>query len=243
MRLGLIGTDSSHGGIVSRQLQRRAPPSGQRIVALWVRISNALALWRSVAATSLSSRNRRRCSARVDGAIGGRPSRRSAFGRTPRRFLEAGLPVFIDKPLANRPRDAEALVTLARAMGRLFAPASALPLAAGYGGIEASPRCAGRAAGGRGLRHWYPREPNMAGPIFLWHSTRWSWRRNSFGRVGKASRFTGGAGPRRDISAGPIPVQLAFRPLVNRENPNLASASVPKVAKWPCRIPTAGRLP
>ena len=125
MRIGLIGTESDHADEFLRMLNRESRHSGYRVNAIWgsgeERTRNLARTYEvgTVAPTPDSMLGQ------VDAVIvGDRHGDLHLPHALP--FLKAGLPVFVDKPLACSVRDAETMLDAAEKSGALLTSASAL---------------------------------------------------------------------------------------------------------------------
>jgi predicted dehydrogenase len=125
MRIGLIGTESDHADEFLRMLNREERHPGNTVTAIWgsgaertEQLAKAYGV-RSAAGTAEEMLGT------VDAVIVGD---RHADDHLPHAlpFIEAGLPVFVDKPLARRVADAEAMLDAANKSGSLVTSASAL---------------------------------------------------------------------------------------------------------------------
>jgi predicted dehydrogenase len=125
MRIGLVGVDGSHAEDFLRLFNIEGRHNQMRISAIWggtpERTQELLALAPNVnAAPALDA-----LIAEVDAVIVG--DRHGGLHRAQALpCIAAGLPVFIDKPLANVPADAKAIIDIASAAGVPVASGSAL---------------------------------------------------------------------------------------------------------------------
>lgn len=210
MRLGLIGTDSSHAELFldSFNAARRHP--GQRIVALWGSDDERARTLAKRGGDIAVVAQPEAMLGSVDGAIvGDRHGDLHLAHAAP--FLEAGLPVFVDKPLANSPRDAEALVALAHRHGAALCSASALRWQRDMEELKHRLGALGALQEVEAYGTWYP-ESEYGGPIFYGiHTVELA--QELVGPDWEGVSVTGGGSPSVTFRAGPVRVQLAFRPL------------------------------
>jgi predicted dehydrogenase len=125
MRIGLVGTESDHAADFLRMINRLERSPGDRIVAIWGeeagRSEELVAQFGQVAVVASPDD----MAGEVDAALlVGRNGNLHRAQAQP--FLGAGLPVFIDKPLACSLADAKAILDAARRSGSLVMSASAL---------------------------------------------------------------------------------------------------------------------
>jgi predicted dehydrogenase len=125
LRIGLVGTDSSHAEDFLSVLNAAERHPGFRIVALAGGETERMeALARRFGVSRIVA-DPAALVGEIDAAIiGDRDGGRHLRHALP--FLEAGLPVFVDKPLACSLADAEAMLSAARRSGALITSASAL---------------------------------------------------------------------------------------------------------------------
>jgi len=124
MRIGLIGIDSSHAEDFLRLLNAESRYPGHRVTALCgpdpVRLATLAG-----ASNLATTQNPADLVGTIDTAIIG--DRHGGLHRAHALpFIEAGLPVFIDKPLTCSVADAEAILSAARRSGSSIASASAV---------------------------------------------------------------------------------------------------------------------
>jgi predicted dehydrogenase len=127
MRIGIVGTESDHAEDLLRLMNRARRWSGCEVVAMWGADADR-ARTRTLAASHGVARIVD-APAELVGAVDavavlGRQASEHAGQALP--FLEAGLPVFVDKPLAARVADAERMVRAAAVSGAPVLSASAL---------------------------------------------------------------------------------------------------------------------
>lgn len=210
MRLGLVGTDSSHAELFLDGFNAASRHPGQRIVALWGSDQErARTLAKRGGGVAVVAQPEEMLGA-IDGAIvGDRHGDLHLEHAAP--FLEAGLPVFIDKPLANRPRDAEALVAVARRHGAALCSASALRWQRDMDELKRGLTALGALLEVEAYGTWYP-ESEYGGPIFYGiHTVELA--QELVGPSWEELSVTGGANPSAVFRAGPVKVRLAFSPL------------------------------
>lgn len=127
MRIGLVGTESDHTEDALRMLNREGRYPGFSVVAMWGAEADRtrtrlLAHCYGVAGIAAEPDG---MLGKVDAVIVGDRDGRLHLEHA-RPYLEAGLPVFIDKPLACSVADAEQLLHVATASGAPILSASAL---------------------------------------------------------------------------------------------------------------------
>lgn len=125
MRLGLIGTESDHADEFLRMLNRETRHPDLRITAIWGsgdERTQSLARTYDVVDTTATPEA---MLGRVDAVIvGDRHGDEHLPHALP--FIDAGLPVFVDKPLARTVKDVETMLDAAAKSGALVTSASAL---------------------------------------------------------------------------------------------------------------------
>lgn len=129
MKLGLVGAESFHARAFAEICNVFQRIRGVRVTHVWGERPEHAALVAEVGRVPHIVASPREMLGQVDGALlvrrdGGR---RLADARP---FLEAGIPVFADKPLANRVKEARALLRLAQQAGVPVVVGSAIPLQA-----------------------------------------------------------------------------------------------------------------
>lgn len=209
MRIGLVGTDSSHAEyfLDAFNVEKRYP--GQRIVALWGADAERTRMLAERGGVAVFAQPAAMLGA-VDGVIvGDRHGDLHYPHAAP--FLEAGLPVFIDKPLANTPRDAEALVTLARRSGAALCSASALRWQHDMDEVKRRRATLGALQEVEAYGTWYP-ESEYGGAIFYGIHTI-ELAQELVGADWADVTVTSGANPSATFQAGAVRVGLVFRPL------------------------------
>ena len=210
MRLGLIGTDSSHAEWFLDSFNVARRHAGLRIEALWgadaERTRMLAARGGDIAVVAQPEAMRGAVDAVI---VGDRHGDLHYPHAAP--FLEAGLPVFIDKPLANTPRDAEALVALARRSGAALCSASALRWQHDMEEVKRRLAAMGPLQEVEAYGTWYP-ESEYGGAIFYGiHTVEIA--QELAGATWAEVSVAGGDSPSATFQAGPIRVRLVFRPL------------------------------
>ncbi len=125
MRIGLIGTESDHAEEFLRMLNRELRHSDYRVTAIWGSDTPRTSqLARTYDVDQMMS-TPDKLLGQVDGVI---VVDRHGDDHLPHAlpFIEAGLPMFIDKPLARSLKDAELMLDAAERSGALVTSASAL---------------------------------------------------------------------------------------------------------------------
>ncbi len=127
MRIGLVGVESDHAEDALRLFNRLGRYPGYEVVAMWAADADAERARRLASEYGVGSIAPEPAAmvGRVDAVIvGARDARLHAAHALP--FLEGGMPVFVDKPLALSVTDAEAMLDRAEAKGALLLSGSAL---------------------------------------------------------------------------------------------------------------------
>jgi predicted dehydrogenase len=212
MRLGLIGTDSSHAELFLDSFNVANRHSGQRIVALWGQDEERTRILARRGGDIAVVAQPHELLGAIDGAIiGDRHGDLHRGHAAP--FLEAGLPVFVDKPLANSPGDAEALVALARRSGAALCSASALRWQRDMEDLKRRLASLGALREVEAYGTWYP-QSEYGGPIFYGiHSVEMA--QELVGPDWDALTVTPGREPNAVFRAGDVRVRLDFRPLAD----------------------------
>jgi predicted dehydrogenase len=166
MRIGLVGIESDHAEDALRLFNREHRWPGYEIVALWGTAADAeRAGW--LAAEYCVGFVAPEPAAMVDGVdsviVGARDARLHATHALP--YLQRGMPVFVDKPLAISVSDAEAMLDAAEASGALLFSGSALRWQADAVALKAQAVACGRVDKVIATGTFYPDSP-YGGPAF-----------------------------------------------------------------------------
>lgn len=125
IRIGLVGLDSSHAEDFLRAFNAEVRHPQMRITAIWGGEENRVAELKAVAPELNAAPSLDALLRIVDAVIVG-----DRHGDLHREHalpaIAAGMPVFVDKPLANKPADAEAIVVAAEKAGTPLLSGSAL---------------------------------------------------------------------------------------------------------------------
>ena len=125
MRLGLVGVDSSHAEDFLRHFNAEHRHNSMRVTALWGGDDKRMTELTQLSAETKAMDSLTALLAEVDAVIVG--DRHGGLHRAHAlAALEAGRPVFVDKPLSNSPDDATAIVEAAEHAGVPLLSGSAL---------------------------------------------------------------------------------------------------------------------
>lgn len=125
MKIGLIGTESDHADEFLRMLNRELRHNDHRVTAIWGSDTPRTTQLARTYDVDQMMATPEKMLGQVDAVIVGD---RDGADHLPHAlpFIEAGLPVFVDKPLARSVKDAETMLDAAEKSGALITSASAL---------------------------------------------------------------------------------------------------------------------
>ena len=166
MRIGLVGIESDHAEDALRLFNRERRWTGHEVVALWAAEPDAERAQRLASdyGVALIAPEPSAMVDKVDAVIiGARDARLHAGHALP--YLNRGMPVFVDKPLALSATDAEAMLDAAEATGALLLSGSALRWQADTVALKAQAATCGRVEKVIATGTFYPDSP-YGGPAF-----------------------------------------------------------------------------
>lgn len=166
MRIGLVDIESDHAEDALRLFNRQRRWPGYEVVALWGAEADAARSQRlaSEYGVAILASEPAAMVDKVDAVIiGARDARLHAAHALP--YLNRGMPVFVDKPLALSVSDAEAMLDAAEATGALLLSGSALRWQADTVALKAQAAACGRVEKVIATGTFYPDSP-YGGPAF-----------------------------------------------------------------------------
>lgn len=126
VRIGIIGAENDHAGIIAKTLNVDAAVPGFSVTHLWGETAEFAAKAATIGHIPVIVAQPEDMLGKIDAVV---VDHRHGAAHLPaaRPFLEAGLPLFIDKPFARDPREARAFLAEARARKVPICSHSAVP--------------------------------------------------------------------------------------------------------------------
>ncbi len=177
MRIGIIGAENSHSAAIARTLNVKKCVRGVSVTAIWGETDAFARAAAEKGAIPNIVKTPRQMLGDIDGLIVDHRHARHHL-KAARPFLEAGIPVFVDKPFCYRSREGKDFLDLARKTKTPVTSYSAVPIQKSFAAFRKKIATLGDLAGGATFGHCDLRSPyggvffygvhqvEMAGEIF-----------------------------------------------------------------------------